>query len=136
MLLGCGRPFVSRTLLLDFHNVEVNCLPLTFTAPVYHMVKIQQVTAYMDSNPQANNSDPNHIYRQPPSPEVDAAWEKIAAANGIYPMSEEEVTRAGKDPDLAVDAPEYWNFPPERSKMMGIEAFHQLHCLSMFNLTR
>ncbi|KAI0833979.1 hypothetical protein F5Y06DRAFT_307310 [Hypoxylon sp. FL0890] len=99
-------------------------------SPLYDMVKIPMVTTYSDHSPARNASDPRHIYRLDPSPEVDAAWARIATADGVYPMSASDVVRAGKDPDLAVDAPASWGFPPDKTKMMGIEAFHLLHCLN------
>lgn len=90
------------------------------------MINIKQVSKYMDNNPQPNDTDPTHIYRLPPSPEVDAAWDRISTADGIYPVSEADIIRIGKDPSLAVDAPPHWGFPEGKSKMAGIEAFHQL----------
>ncbi|KAI1206351.1 uncharacterized protein F4807DRAFT_439769 [Annulohypoxylon truncatum] len=99
-------------------------------SPLYDMVKIPLITTYSEHSPAPNVSDPRHIYRLDPSPEVDAAWSRIATADGVYPMSASDVVRAGKDPKLAVDAPESWGFPPGKSKMMGIEAFHLLHCLN------
>lgn len=94
------------------------------------MMNVQQVSKYMDNNPQPNDTDPTHIYRLPPSPAVDAAWNRIATADGIYPLSEADILRIGKDPSLAVSAPSHWGFPPDKPKMAGIEAFHQLHCLN------
>ncbi|KAK8016829.1 hypothetical protein PG993_015018 [Apiospora rasikravindrae] len=66
----------------------------------------------------------------PPSPEVDAVWTRIATADGVYPISAADVSRLGKDPSYAVDAPAAWNFPPDKPKLMGLEAFHLLHCLN------
>ncbi len=94
------------------------------------MMDLRRITTYADNSPAPNASDPRHIYRLPPSPEVDAAWDRIAAADGIFPMSASDVVRVGKDPAFAVDAPASWNFPPGKSKMMGIEGLHQLHCLN------
>ncbi|KAI1440216.1 hypothetical protein F5Y02DRAFT_360718 [Annulohypoxylon stygium] len=99
-------------------------------SPLYDMMEVPLITTYSDHSPAPNISDPKHIYRLDPSPEVDAAWSRIATADGVYPMSASDVVRAGKDPELAVDAPDSWGFPPGKSKMMGIEAFHLLHCLN------
>ncbi|KAI1859090.1 hypothetical protein JX265_010567 [Neoarthrinium moseri] len=99
-------------------------------SPLYDMIEIPLVTTYADHSPAPNASDPRHIYRLDPSPEVDAAWTRIATADGIYPMSASDVVRAGKDPEMAVDAPESWGFPPGKTKMMGIEGLHLLHCLN------
>jgi hypothetical protein len=94
------------------------------------MTSIPTITKFADHSPAPNASDPRHIYRLDPSLEVDAAWARIATADGIYPMSVADVIRAGKDPALTVDAPASWGFPPDKPKMMGIEAFHLLHCLN------
>lgn len=94
------------------------------------MMNIRPITAFVDSSPAPNTSNPNHIYRLPPSLEVDRAWDRIAAADGVYPVSSADVARMGKDPAGAVKAPDSWGFPPEKSHMMGIEGFHQLHCLN------
>jgi hypothetical protein len=94
------------------------------------MMSVPLVKTYADHSPAANVSDPKHIYRLAPSPEVDAAWNRIAAADGIYAMSASDVALAGKNPELAVDAPASWGFPPGKSKMFGIEGFHLLHCLN------
>ncbi|KAF7535372.1 hypothetical protein G7054_g5427 [Neopestalotiopsis clavispora] len=99
-------------------------------APFYDMMDIPIITKYADHSPAPNASDPRHIYRLDPSPEVDAAWTRIATASAIYPVSVEDIARAGKNPAYAVDAPESWNYPPGKTKMMGIEAFHLLHCLN------
>ncbi|KAK7962082.1 uncharacterized protein PG986_002907 [Apiospora aurea] len=69
-------------------------------------------------------------YRLPRSPEVDAAWTRIATADGVYPLSGADVARLGKDPAYAISAPASWGFPPDQPKLMGIEAFHLLHCLN------
>ncbi|KAK6860444.1 hypothetical protein PG995_004080 [Apiospora arundinis] len=99
-------------------------------SPLYDMANIPLVTKYADHSTAPNASDPSHIYRLPPSPEVDAAWTRIASADGVYPISVADVVRMGKNPALAVDAPASWGFPADKPKMMGIEAFHLLHCLN------
>ncbi|KAK8008387.1 hypothetical protein PG991_010938 [Apiospora marii] len=99
-------------------------------SPLYDMTTIPFVTKYADHSTAPNASDPSHIYRLAPSPEVDAAWTRIATADGVYPISAADVTRLGKDPTYAVDAPPSWGFPPDKQKLMGLEAFHLLHCLN------
>ncbi|KAK8122647.1 hypothetical protein PG984_011317 [Apiospora sp. TS-2023a] len=99
-------------------------------SPLYDMTEIPFITKYADHSTAPNASDPSHIYRLDPSPEVDAAWTRIATADGVYPMSSADVSRIGKDPSYAVDAPPSWGFPPDKPKLMGIEAFHLLHCLN------
>ncbi|KAG2059376.1 hypothetical protein BDR06DRAFT_1069387 [Suillus hirtellus] len=69
--------------------------------------------------------DFSSIYRGPPSPEIDAAWARIAH---VLPtrMSLEEISKAGE-----VDSPSEVKYPPEFGGgfMVSMEAPHQLHCL-------
>lgn len=88
------------------------------------------MSKFADNSPAPNASDPTHIYRLPPGPEVDAAWTRLAAADGVFPVSSADVARMGKDPAYSVKAPPSWGFPPDKEHMMGIEGFHQLHCLN------
>ncbi|KAG1838415.1 hypothetical protein C8R48DRAFT_742769 [Suillus tomentosus] len=71
------------------------------------------------------------IYRGPPSPEIDAAWARIA--HGVLPtrMSLEEILKAGE-----VDSPSKVKYPPEFGGgfMVSMEAPHQLHCLSIVHV--
>jgi len=95
------------------------------------MMGIQLFDTYIDSSSALNTSDPRDIYRLPPSPEVDAAWDRISEADGVFVMSEEEVIRAGKDPKMVVDAPASFGFPEGKTKMMGLDGLHQMHCLNV-----
>lgn len=76
-----------------------------------------------------NASIPRHIYRLPPSPEVDAAWEALSH-NGLIAVSEDEVQRAGKDPTLALKIPEDWGYEPNMYLAL-LDGVHQVHCLNM-----
>ncbi|KAG1805896.1 hypothetical protein EV424DRAFT_259818 [Suillus variegatus] len=71
------------------------------------------------------------IYRGPPSPEIDAAWARIA--HGVLPtrMSLEEILKAGE-----VDSPSKVKYPPEFGGgfMVSMEAPHQLHYLTSQSL--
>jgi hypothetical protein len=71
--------------------------------------------------------DPNPIYRQPPSPEVDAAWEKISVLGAIG-ITEQDVKRVGKDPSISVTAPGSWELG-EKNYLAYVDVFHQIHCL-------
>ncbi|KAG2148153.1 uncharacterized protein EDB93DRAFT_1250211 [Suillus bovinus] len=68
------------------------------------------------------------IYRGPPSPEIDAAWNRIA--HDVLPtrMSLEEILKAGE-----VDSPSKVKYPEEFGGgfMVSMEAPHQLHCLNL-----
>ncbi|KIK42898.1 hypothetical protein CY34DRAFT_804473 [Suillus luteus UH-Slu-Lm8-n1] len=68
------------------------------------------------------------IYRGPPSPAVDAAWDRIAY--GLLPtqMSLEEILKAGGG-----DLPYKVKYPAKFGGgfMATIEVYHQLHCLNL-----
>ena len=70
----------------------------------------------------------NSIYRQPPGPEVDAAWARIANSEMIV-VSTEDVIAIGKDPATTVRAPEAWNLGPD-AHLGVLDVFHQIHCLN------
>ncbi|KAH6949452.1 hypothetical protein DER45DRAFT_495151 [Fusarium avenaceum] len=64
-----------------------------------------------------------------PDPAVDEAWEDLENIR-VFPISESEVRRLGKDPELVV------KFPPEyglgdNAYMGQIDMFHQIHCLNL-----
>lgn len=71
------------------------------------------------------------IYIQDPSPEVDAAWNHIAAdASPIITVNSEEAIRLGRDPNVIVKAPAEWGFGNDAYPAQ-IDAFHEIHCLNM-----
>lgn len=64
-----------------------------------------------------------------PEPAVDEAWEDLETIR-VFPITEKEVRRLGKDPELLV------KFPPEYglgddAYMAQIDMFHQIHCLNL-----
>ncbi|KAH0422954.1 hypothetical protein CcaCcLH18_12506 [Colletotrichum camelliae] len=65
-------------------------------------------------------------YKGPPSDTVDSAWHQITHM-GAFSLTEEEILKIGKDPEIAV------RLPPELGgQYMGtLEVFHQLHCLNL-----
>ncbi|KAJ9228938.1 hypothetical protein DTO169E5_9027 [Paecilomyces variotii] len=71
--------------------------------------------------------DPLPIYRQPPSPEVDRAWKRLANVNPIV-VTREDVIKFGKDPDQAAKWPESFGFGDD-AYIGRLDVFHQIHCL-------
>jgi hypothetical protein len=67
------------------------------------------------------------IYRGPPSPEIDAAWARVARDVLPTRMSLGEILKAGE-----VDSPSKVKYPAQfdRDFMVSMEAPHQLHCLN------
>ncbi|KAK6354997.1 hypothetical protein TWF696_004124 [Orbilia brochopaga] len=68
------------------------------------------------------------IYRLPPSPEVDAAWEAVAEVIS-FPITSDAVRKLGKDPSMAVRLPESLGFPPDMHIAL-LDTAHHIHCLN------
>ncbi|TDZ21045.1 Cyclochlorotine biosynthesis protein O [Colletotrichum orbiculare MAFF 240422] len=65
-------------------------------------------------------------YKGPPSDTVDSAWHQITHM-GAFSLTEEEILKIGKDPEIAVRLPQELG-----GQYMGtLEVFHQLHCLNL-----
>jgi hypothetical protein len=77
------------------------------------------------THPIASNES---IFRQPPSPAVDAAWNRISDL-GVIPLTHEQVERLGKNPSTIVEAPADWGVG-EGSYIGQIDGIHLLHCLN------
>ncbi|KAF4971284.1 hypothetical protein FSARC_1854 [Fusarium sarcochroum] len=68
------------------------------------------------------------VFRQPPSDEVDAAWERISNGRDIV-ISREEVIALGKNPNETVRADPAWGFGDD-AHLGLVHAMHQNHCLN------
>ena len=71
---------------------------------------------------------PDSIFRQDPSDDVDAAWER-AHKIGVLPISSEDVRRLGKDPSTVVQPPASWNLGPD-THLAHLDGLHLIHCLN------
>ncbi|KAL1843346.1 hypothetical protein VTK73DRAFT_2867 [Phialemonium thermophilum] len=70
------------------------------------------------------------IWRQPPSPEVDRAWDDISTEGfEVITVPESAVVRSGKDPAVSLRAPRSWG-AGEDAYVAQIDVFHQIHCLN------
>jgi hypothetical protein len=76
--------------------------------------------------------DKQSILRQPPSPEVDAAWDRIQTSNPIA-ISRDNILAMGKDPKDAAKFPESFGFGPE-AYIGKVDVFHQIHCLNVLRM--
>src|SRR3569833_851711 len=73
--------------------------------------------------------DNSTIWRQPPSPEVDEAWDYISTEGfEIITVSETDVVNSGKDPTISLKAPSSWGAGDD-AYIAQVEVFHQIHCL-------
>lgn len=94
-------------------------------APVHDLTQINIVNARVNGT----LLDTDHsIFRQPPSPEVDAAWARIGS---LLPhvINTEDVVRLGKDPSKVARFPEDWGYGPE-AYMAELDVMHTIHCLN------
>ncbi|KAF5964105.1 hypothetical protein FBULB1_12969 [Fusarium bulbicola] len=64
-----------------------------------------------------------------PDPEVDEAWEDLEIIR-VFPITETEVRRLGKDPELLVKFPQEYGLG-DNAYMAQIDMFHQIHCLNL-----
>ncbi|KAJ8133445.1 hypothetical protein O1611_g176 [Lasiodiplodia mahajangana] len=69
------------------------------------------------------------IYVDQPSPEVDAAWDRIQEAM-IWGISKDDMRRVGKDPGKSVKYDPAWGFGDDLY-MVEVDVFHQIHCLNV-----
>ncbi|KUJ23672.1 uncharacterized protein LY89DRAFT_573258, partial [Mollisia scopiformis] len=74
------------------------------------------------------NND-NLIWRQEPSPEVDAAWEGLARIKW-FAISSSDVEKLGKDPEKTVKIPKDWGYGMN-THFAALDSQHLLHCLNM-----
>ncbi|KAG2419954.1 hypothetical protein HFD88_004751 [Aspergillus terreus] len=75
-------------------------------------------------------NDNSSIFRQDPSPEVDAAWDLISAEGFEITTAEaSSLAKAGQDPSVLVHAPASWNRGDD-AVVVQIDVFHQIHCLN------
>jgi len=74
--------------------------------------------------------DNTTIWRQPPSPEVDAAWDYISTEGvEVITVSESAVVNSGKDPSISIKAPPSWGAGDD-AYVAQVDVFHQIHCLN------
>ncbi|KAL9611120.1 MAG: hypothetical protein Q9167_004224 [Letrouitia subvulpina] len=73
-------------------------------------------------------NQPHTIYRDDPSPLVDAAWDRISLVDTIA-VSRADVLRLGKDPTIAAKYPADYGLGPD-AYVAEIDVFHQIHCLN------
>ncbi|KAF5968182.1 hypothetical protein FCOIX_11553 [Fusarium coicis] len=64
-----------------------------------------------------------------PDSEVDEAWEDLEIIR-VFPITEAEVRRLGKDPELLVKFPQEYGLG-DNAYMAQIDMFHQIHCLNL-----
>ncbi|KAG5979808.1 hypothetical protein E4U55_004745 [Claviceps digitariae] len=94
-------------------------------SPVYDQVQVPFVDLTINGSLLDRGES---IYRQPPSAEVDAAWESIT--NQLpHAIRREDVLRLGKDPDRTAKWPPEWGFGND-AYIAELDIVHTVHCLN------
>lgn len=105
----------------DFHESTPDFL----VAPMFDQTQINIVDKKVNGS--LLNRD-NSIFRSPPSPEVDEAWDRIGSLKP-HAISADDVIRLGKDPWTTAKYPEDWGFGPD-AHMAELDTLHTIHCLN------
>jgi hypothetical protein len=104
------------------HHRPLLTIPI---APVYDQVKVPFIDYTINGSLLDHGTS---IYRQAPSPEVDAAWDYLTHQLP-HAISKEDVVKLGKDPRMTAKWPEEWGFGPE-SYIAELDIVHTVHCLN------
>jgi hypothetical protein len=73
------------------------------------------------------------IYRQHPSLEVNAAWDRASSTAAVL-ISSADVLALGREPSIAVQTPSSFGHGPD-ANLAQIDAFRQIYCLNMIPKT-
>lgn len=96
------------------------------SAPILDSVEISASSVIQNGALRENEI----IWRKDPSPEVDAAWDRISTEGfELIVVKESDVIRSGKDPQRAVQAPISWGYGGD-AYLAQIDVFHLIHCLN------
>lgn len=95
----------------------------TTSAPLMEQIPLGLVNHTTDGRLRDNTT----IYRQEPSPEVDAAWDALShEGEYLFNVTAEDLRRSGKDPSNCVP----WEAGVD-AYPASLEVFHLIHCLNM-----
>ncbi|KAI1201514.1 hypothetical protein F5X97DRAFT_331253 [Nemania serpens] len=97
----------------------------SYFSPFFDRIDISYVTKRINAS-LADEDD--SIWRKPPSPEVDAAWDRVARL-GYHAVTSADVVALGKDPEMTVRAPAEWGLG-EDAHIIQLDVTHQIHCLN------
>jgi hypothetical protein len=101
------------------------CAANSYPAPMLKDIDIE----YSMKQMQGSVIDVDHsIFRQPPSPAVDAAWNNLSNMNSIW-ISSSEILKMGKDPQTVAHFPEEFGLGPD-AYAGELDILHKIHCLN------
>ncbi|KAM7186574.1 protein of unknown function (DUF3328) domain containing protein [Naviculisporaceae sp. PSN 640] len=102
-------------------------------SPVLEKFQIPLIKKKIDATLIRDPNNPDRIYRMPPSPEVDAAWDRITHI-GMHILTRQEVEALGKNATECTKSQPDWGYGPD-TYIAEIDVFHQLHCLDALRRT-
>lgn len=94
---------------------------------MYERVGIPVIEKTLDPFIPWRPEHPENIYSQDPSPEVDAAWEKVSHAMTFISLTAEDAKRLGKDPESLIQIPE--GMRDAGHHLSSQDTLHQFHYL-------
>ena len=102
------------------------------TAPVWDSIKFKMAPMETEGGLFEAKNPSKYRDALAPDPAVDAAWDDLEIIR-VFPITEKEVRRLGKDPELLVKFPPEYGFG-DNAYMAQIDMFHQIHCLNLLRL--
>ncbi|KAL4899982.1 hypothetical protein BDW74DRAFT_188709 [Aspergillus multicolor] len=105
----------------SLNNPNLTTAPVLPNHPTEYSTKRVDGTLFPGPNPS--------IFRQPPSPEVDLAWDAITDTRPI-PLTRADVLALGKDPSSSVKLPDAIFGLGDEIYAGRLDVLHQLHCLN------
>ncbi|EAW06843.1 oxidase ustYa family protein [Aspergillus clavatus NRRL 1] len=111
-----------------FHHYQITNPPLPPPLPAPLLDTLPLPLSTTTTNGSFWPQSPPSLFQLPPSPEVDAAWDRIADTHA-FALTREQVRRLNKDPAELYRFPASYGLGDE-AYMGLLDVFHQLHCLN------
>lgn len=100
-----------------------------FPAPIFDTIQLDTKVLETNGSLFAPTNPSRFRNEYHPDPVVNDAWEELEFIR-VFPMTEEQVRKLGKDPEMAVRFPEEYGLGSE-AYVGQIDVFHQIHCLNL-----
>ncbi|KAH0499831.1 hypothetical protein TgHK011_006997 [Trichoderma gracile] len=126
----CSYAWILKPQMTDHELVvEVNGYSPLLTRTKMELLE-QQIQTPLINRHNVNGAS---IYREPPSPDVDDAWERLHKGDRLFLVGEDEVRRIGKDPDVLIKAPLEWGYG-DGQYLAANQGQHDIHCLNKLRM--
>lgn len=118
---------ISSFCMTISHSISIHIAYIGgFLAPVLDSLDLRPTLQTFNGALRDNSS----IWRQPPSAEVDAAWNYISAEGlEVITVSSSALLQSGKNASECVKAPVSWGEGTD-AYIAQVDVFHQIHCLN------